>query len=395
MKKYWIYLLLISSIFSYTPTFANNEIAIVETTPALGTDISATLGSSYAYVIDYSNGQILLDKSSEERIYPASMTKLMTALLFVENVTDWSQTVTITEEMLAGLQEANASCVGYNVGDAPDFLSVLNGILLPSGADAVNAAAFVVSGSVEAFVQKMNEKAQELGMTGTNFVNPTGLHDDNHYSTCRDIAILLENCIQNETLRNTMQTDTYTDNLGYVMKNSWKSLQEYSATSTPGLLGGKTGYTLEAVNCFASFGEVNGMKIIAVTDHAEETAGNLIDASTIYNWLTNDYSRKVALLGETCVKSVTLEHVFGTEEIDVSAPTTIEMDIENSSVITITCDIPDTIKVEDYEQTYDGNITIFENGNVLTTISVQLVVPKEANIIASIVRKIQNLMGQK
>lgn len=395
MKKYWIYLLLISSIFSYTPTFANNEIAIVETTPALGTDISATLGSSYAYVIDYSNGQILLDKSSEERIYPASMTKLMTALLFVENVTDWSQTVTITEEMLAGLQEANASCVGYSVGDTPDFLSVLNGILLPSGADAVNAAAFVVSGSVEAFVQKMNEKAQELGMTDTNFVNPTGLHDDNHYSTCRDIAILLENCIQNETLRNTMQTDTYTDNLGYVMKNSWKSLQEYSATSTPGLLGGKTGYTLEAVNCFASFGEVNGMKIIAVTDHAEETAGNLIDASTIYNWLTNDYSRKVALLGETCVKSVTLEHVFGTEEIDVSAPTTIEMDIENSSVITITCDIPDTIKVEDYEQTYDGNITIFENGNVLTTISVQLVVPKEANIIASIVRKIQNLMGQK
>ena len=143
------------------------------------------ISATFAIVIDRDTNQILAEKDADTKMYPASMTKMMTAIIAIENLTDLNQQITITQDMIAGLIEQNASLAGFKVGDTPTVQDILYGIALPSGADATNAAAFTISGSIEAYVDLMNEKAQAIGMTNTHFVNTTGLHDENHYSTAR------------------------------------------------------------------------------------------------------------------------------------------------------------------------------------------------------------------
>ena len=227
--------------------------------------LDVSLQSDDAYVIDAENGQVLLDQNSEAKIYPASMTKIMTAVVVLESGLSLDQTVTITDEMLDGLYEAEAAVVGYSAGDTPTVRDLLYGALLPSGADAVNALAYAASGSIDKFVEAMNQKAEELGMNNTHFVNPTGLHDENHYSTCKDIATLTNYAVQNETFREIFSSSSYTDTLGNLMYSTVAGAIERDHISLPGFVGDKTGYTDDAGNCMASYSELNGMKIIIVT----------------------------------------------------------------------------------------------------------------------------------
>lgn len=358
-------------------------------------DIAAGLVSGNALVYDYDTDQVLLNRNADTKIYPASMTKLMTALLFAENVTDWNETITITDEMLAGLYEANASVVGYGVGSAPDMNSILYGILLPSGADAVNAAAIYVSGDIAAFVDLMNAKAAELGMDQTHFANPTGLHDDNHYSTCLDIAKLLKAAISNTAVKQAISTANYTDNLGITMDNTWYSSMLNAGLTVPGFTGGKTGYTDEAGHCLASFGTINDMDIITVT--AEAMTGyysydNISDAAALYNWLASDYSRKTILKGESVVKTVTIKHMFHDEEVNVIAPSSINLDTSNDAVITVDCTIPDEIECKSDTQEVSGEIIVSSNGTEIHRSNVQLTVPKEANWFAWLLLKIKSVI---
>lgn len=357
------------------------------------TEIASGLVSGNALVYDYDTDQILLSRNTDTKIYPASMTKLMTALLFADTVTDWSETITITDEMLAGLYEANASVVGYGVGATPDMNSILYGILLPSGADAVNAAAIYVSGDIADFVDLMNTKAQELGMENTHFANPTGLHDDNHYSTCIDIAKLLKAAISNPFVKAAVSTANYTDNLGITMENTWYASMIEAGLTVPGFTGGKTGYTDEAGHCLASFGTLNGMNIITVT--AEAMTGyysydNIIDTATLYNWLAGDYSRKTVVQGESVVKTVTISHIFSDDEINIIAPSSVCLDTANDAVITVDCTIPDEIECLSEEQVVTGEIIVSSNGTEIHRTDVQLTVPKESNAIAWLLLKIKS-----
>lgn len=396
MKNLFLSLTLLTSLWTGNVQVKIEESVepLIEISPLYSTDISPTLQSQYAYVYDYTNDQVLLDKASTERMYPASMTKLMSALLLAENVTDWSAQITITDEMMAGLREANASMVDWGVGAVVDMNALLYGMMLPSGADACYAAAFVVSGNIEGFVERMNQKASELGMKDTHFTNPTGLHDDNHYSTCQDLAKLMKACLDNDAVHTAMKTYYYEDIAGGTYYSTWAKTLEQAGQTANGLLGGKTGYTEQGMRCFAGFGEMNGMKVISVTGHAEPIYSNLTDAATIYNWLSSDYSRKVVLQGEETVKSVTLEHVFGEEEAYVIAPSTISYDVENSSHISINCDIPDSITVLAQDQVIEGTITIYENETIIVQVPVRLTVEGESNVIAKIVRIIQSLFNK-
>ena len=146
--------------------------------------------SEYVYLMDADSGQVLVNKNGDEKMFPASLTKIMTEILAIENLPDLDAQVTITSQMLSGLAEANASVAGFSAGDQPTVRDLLYGCALPSGADAVNALCYTVAGSVSDFVAMMNAKAAELCMNATHFVNATGLHDENHYSSARDIAIL-------------------------------------------------------------------------------------------------------------------------------------------------------------------------------------------------------------
>lgn len=181
---------------------------------------------------------------------------------------------------------------GFQAGETATVRDLLYGAMLPSGAECCEALAREVSGSEEAFVARMNQKAAELGMTGTHFCNPTGLHDPEHVSTVRDMARLTKAALQNETFRKLFTTERYTvpatncHPQGFTMHSTLLSQLDGTELHSGRILGGKTGYTGEAGLCLASLAEVKGREYILVTAGAggnHSTAPyHIEDAVTVY-----------------------------------------------------------------------------------------------------------------
>lgn len=227
------------------------------------------LNSPHAILLRADSGEVLAEKDADSTIYPASMTKMMTAL-----------------------QAQNASLAGFQSGETATVRDLLYGAMLPSGAECCEALAREVSGSEEAFVARMNQKAAELGMTGTHFCNPTGLHDPEHVSTVRDMARLTEAALQNEIFRKLFTTERYTvpatncHPQGFTMHSTLLSQLDGTELHSGRILGGKTGYTGEAGLCLASLAEVKGREYILVTAGAggnHSTAPyHIEDAVTVY-----------------------------------------------------------------------------------------------------------------
>ena len=157
-------------------------------TIALGDEISC----KYAILIDVDENRVVAEKEGDTRIFPASMTKVMTALTAIEKCADLNDTFTMTSEIVAPLFEANATSAGFAPGEVITVKDLIYGAILPSGADGTGGLAEYTAGSEAAFAEMMNEKAASLGLNGSHFTNASGLHSDDHYSTCHDIAIIME-----------------------------------------------------------------------------------------------------------------------------------------------------------------------------------------------------------
>ena len=248
--------------------------------------------SRHALLMDARTGQVLARKRSGEEAAPASLTKMMTVLLATEVLPDLDTPVTLPEDIFPALYKADASMAGFQPGETVTVRDLLYGAMLPSGAECCEALAREVSGSEEAFVAWMNQKAAELGMTATHFCNPTGLHDPEHVSTVRDMARLTEAALQNETFRKLFTTERYTvpatncHPQGFTMHSTLLSQLDGTELHRGRILGGKTGYTGEAGLCLASLAEVKGREYILVTAGAggnHSTAPyHIEDAVTVY-----------------------------------------------------------------------------------------------------------------
>lgn len=250
------------------------------------------INSSYAVLMNARNGNVIGDINGEEQMYPASMTKIMTAILAIENLDDLNQEITITYDMVADLYAQDAMQAGFQPNETVKAIDLLYGVMLPSGAECCVALADTVAGSVSDFVTLMNEKAQKLGMTGTNFSDITGLHRENHYSTAKDIALLLRYAIQNDTFReiiespyhSTSGTNIHPDGITFY-STMFKNLSDTSVIDGE-IKGGKTGYTSQAGHCLASFAEIDGVEYILVTAGAPGTGNpHIDDAVKLYNRL--------------------------------------------------------------------------------------------------------------
>ena len=252
------------------------------------------INSPYAVLMQAKGGKIIGNMKADDRIYPASMTKIMTVIVAIENLDDLDQEITLTNEMFEGLYEQDATQAGFQPGEVVRAIDLLYGAMLPSGAECCNALADTIGGSEEGFVDLMNKKAKKLGMDGTHFCDTTGLHDPDHYSTVRDIAILLKYSLRNDTFREIIEsarhssgvTNIHPDGITYY-STLFKNLSDTSVTGGE-ILGGKTGYTDEAGLCLASFAEIDGREYILVTAGAAGNTGQPLhvqDAVTIYNRL--------------------------------------------------------------------------------------------------------------
>ncbi|MDE7390649.1 MAG: D-alanyl-D-alanine carboxypeptidase [Lachnospiraceae bacterium] len=280
--------------FAVTQFNLSADGVIGETKPNFGCFIgNVKLYSEYGILVDLSDGEVIAEKGSTRRIYPASLTKIMTALLLVENCDDLYNTVTIPYDIYPALYEEEASMAGFEAGEEVTFEALLYGILLPSGAECCMTCANWVSGSESAFVELMNEKAHTLGMNDTHFCNCTGLHEASHYSTVNDISVLLKYALQYNSFRNAFTSSSYsvppTDYHidGFTFFSTMFSYMDTASVAGGEILGGKTGYTEEAGLCLASLADICGRKYVLVTAKADGTHEtqqyHISDAFNVYN----------------------------------------------------------------------------------------------------------------
>lgn len=273
-----------------TPVPTETPTPTPEPLPAV--DMSG-INSRSGILVRLSDGQTVAEKDADVQIYPASMTKMMTAIVAIENLSDLNQTITLSQELFAPLYEEGASMAGFAPGDQVTAMDLLYGVILPSGAECCLGLAEQIAGSESAFADMMNAKAQELGMTATHFVTSTGLHDPEHYTTVRDLTKLMTYALQNETFRTIFCTKQYTTSPvasapeGLSFSSSMFDRMESPAVNGGEIEGGKTGYTSDAGLCLASLAVVDGTEYICVTAGAQGNTWtepyHVYDAQNIYN----------------------------------------------------------------------------------------------------------------
>lgn len=233
-----------------------------------------TISAQNAIVIDEESGKILYERNARERMYPASITKILTIICALEKVDDLDKTVTITQSDLDTVWETGASAANFEVGEVVTYRDVFMGAMLPSGADACRALANNTSGSQEAFVDDMNKLVEKLGLTDSHFVNTTGIHDDNHYTTVYDMAKITQYAMQNENFVELFNRYQYNASNG---KHQWVKKVIYNAKraniDTSMITGCKSGYTMKAQHTLASSLNINGHTYICVVGYSRNSDG--------------------------------------------------------------------------------------------------------------------------
>ena len=234
-----------------------------------------TVASEGAVLMNAADGAVLFSKNGDTQFYPASITKLMTALLVAENCS-LDDIVTFSATATTNL-ESGAVAINMTEGDTLTVRQCLYALLLKSANEVGNALAEHVAGSNAAFADMMNAKAAALGCTGTHFVNPHGLNDPNHVTTPHDMALIARAAFQNDIVRTVASTRTYTlpatknNPSGLTITIGHKMLNPEDSRYYPGIIGGKTGYTSKAGNTLVTVVEKDGVRLIAVVMKSKST----------------------------------------------------------------------------------------------------------------------------
>lgn len=256
--------------------------SVLGVSPAAHAATEAPTSDVDAYVLaDFDTGEILLSKDADKRLEPASTTKLMTALLLVENKADLSEKVTVGAEV--NPFPKGSSLMGLEEHETLSLMDLLYGAMLPSGNDAAAAIAVAVGGDMDHFIEMMNQRAQELGMTGTHYVNPHGLttreEDEEHYTTAADMRLLTIAALSNETIAKVLKTPSYQTSPtnkhpnGFALQTTNKLISEKENDQQYNYryaIGGKTGVTTAAGGCLCAAAEKGDRKLVAVIlgDHS-------------------------------------------------------------------------------------------------------------------------------
>ena len=266
-----------------TKTYSYNETENVE---FLSGD---NMTSQYAILVDVDNSLITGAVDCEARIYPASMTKIMTLLVAAENINDFDKKVPVSQDATNYAYSKKLSAVNFAIGEEVTLGDLCYGTILPSGADAAAELAIQVAGSMDAFVELMNEKAKALGIAGTtHFSNVSGSYDDNNYSTCYDMAIIMNAAMDDDYCRKVLSEHRYTtsqttEHPDGIDISNW-FLRRIEDKDTGGeVIGAKTGFVVESRNCAASYyTSASGRNYIAVTVNAHSAWRCIYDHVDIY-----------------------------------------------------------------------------------------------------------------
>lgn len=274
LLAFWLLLLAPSVIILAEEEAAQTETEIpeswyytIESNEIEGWPEGPQIEAASAVVMDIDTGTILYSKQATEKQYPASITKIMTTLLLIENC-DLDDTITFSE-IVYDIEEGSTH-LGIQPGEEMTLRDCAYGIMLASANDIANGVAEYIAGSVSAFADMMNEKAEELGCVNTHFSNPHGLYSDDHYTCAYDMALIAQAAYQNETFREIVGTTEYIipeTNLSGEDRsflNHHKMLQSDSEYYQSWCTGGKTGYTSQCLNTLVTYGSKDGMNLVSV-----------------------------------------------------------------------------------------------------------------------------------
>lgn len=246
-------------------------------------------------LFDIADKEVLVASNVHEKMYPASITKIMTALLFLENYQgDMSEIVTVSKN--ATITESGAQLCGYKTGDQVTLEQLLNGLLIYSGNDAAMILAEYTAGSVDEFMNRMNQRAVQLGATNTHFVNPHGLHDDEHYTTAYDLYLIFQEVMKYDVFREIINKSSYEGEYtladGKTKKVSWKTTNLFlsgdkQSPEGVAVLGGKTGTTNAAGSCLILLSQdAGGADYISIILRDENKDSLYTDMATLLGQLT-------------------------------------------------------------------------------------------------------------
>lgn len=295
--------------------------------------LELNISSESAILYNLDSGEVLYEKNSDEVRQIASLTKIMTALVTIENVDNLDKQVILTKEDFAGLIEANAVQAGFTNGEVVTYKDLLFALLLPSGADAAKAIARNVGGSEENFINKMNEKAKELNLKNTKFSTVIGLDDKNNYSTAKEVSIIFKEALKNKTFKEIITTKEYQTSDGKLtFKSTIQSNAKRYEIDIPYVLGGKTGTTSGAGLCLATIAKANDVNYMLVTLGAlydKKAPHNIEDAKIVYDYFIENYSNKIIVDKDKPFKKIKVKY-SNVEEINLYPNKSITKYLENN-----------------------------------------------------------------
>jgi serine-type D-Ala-D-Ala carboxypeptidase (penicillin-binding protein 5/6) len=344
------------------------------------TETNLNIYAPACILMESSTGKILYSKNANAKMYPASTTKVMTAILTLEKC-NLNDIVTVSHDAVFNVP-STYSHASLREGEQLTVEQLLYVLLIPSANDAAFALAEHIGGSVENFATMMNEKAVELGCKNTHFVNPNGIHDENHYSTAYDLALMGQYAMKNAIFRKIVSTTTYTlpitnkyDKEDRIFATTNELLKSpSSSTYYKYATGAKTGYTDAAKNCIIATASKDSTDLIVVILHDEKTDEGLntraADCKTLFEYGFNNFSLRTISTSDSIEQTITVSgateetkklDLITTEDISAYLPN----DFDTSSIeknITLNTDITAPIT----KGSIVGQITYTANGETFT-----------------------------
>ena len=343
-------------------------------TPLAGAIVDPNIQATAALLADPESGMILYEKNARERRYPASTTKVMTALVVLERCRDLDVTVEVLEEDFNGVA-SDASKAGFKVGEIVTLHDLLYGLMLPSGNEAANILARHVAGSVDAFVELMNAEAAALGCTGTHFANPNGLHNDDHYTTAYDLYLITSRAMEDETfceIANTAQKTLQATNLQQARKVYTTNMLIFNRSYDcyyAYCKGVKTGYTSHAGYCLVSAAERKGSRLISVVmgcERGDKTYySSFYETKRLFEWGYENFASKTLLKQNEEVQSVAVRLSTQSDQLVLIAQSeitaTVPIDVEPEHMERIV-EAPESVDAPIKAGDKLGTVTLQYNG---------------------------------
>lgn len=322
----------------------------------------------YVTLYNMNEDTLLYSKNDTKKTSIASLTKMMTTLVAIEEIDNLDKIVTIKERDFEGT--VGYSKAGFKVGDKVTYRDLLYGIILPSGADAVNA---VVNNTLgyDKFIKKMNETAKRLGMNDTSYANPVGKDDENNYSTSSDLAKLLKYALKNETFKTIFTTKSYKTSNGINLEstvNSYKNI-----LNTDEIKGAKSGFTKDAGRCLASITTLNNVDYLLVVINSSTTNpyNAVKDTITIYDYYNNNYGYKNIINDDTFIKEIPVD--FSKEKTyKITGSEDIEKYLKNNTEVTYKYVGSDKVTFNTKKGSKLGVVKIYDGDVLLATSNVYL-----------------------